>query len=168
MKWFGFILFLIGTQSFAQTFEITQFTDSLIIRDANITANPFSFGEDPLAYLKKFKPKTEKELFENNHVAGKIDTIHHFTIGQDKFSIFQVSNENTWLLTSKVITSKFKTHQGIHVGNTKTEVIQLLKAYNLKTIPDGLVLENSEYYEYFLIRFKKEKVYSIEFSGYYD
>lgn len=168
MKWLGYLLFLTSSQSLAQTFEIAHFTDSLIVQDADITLNPFSFGDEPLIYLKKFNPTIKKELFENNHVDGKIDTIHNLTIGSDKFSVFQATKTDTWLLSAEVKTSKFKTRLGIHVNQTKEEVIQLLKIYNLKSLPNCLVLENIEYSEYLLIRFRKGKVASIGFSGYYD
>lgn len=168
MKWILCLIPLISTQTFAQTFEVVEFPDSLVIRDENITVNLFSFGEDPLAKLLTFKPKIEKELFENNHVEGKIDTIHHFRIGRDKFSIFQVAKDNNWLLSANVVTQKFKTRQGICVGQHKVDVINLFKKYDLKKLPDCLVLENSEVYEFMVIRFKKGVVSSIEFDGYYD
>lgn len=168
MKWILYFLLLISTQTFAQTFEVIEFADSLVIRDENITVNPFSFGDDPLTYLKKFNPRIEKKLFENNHVEGKIDTIHNLIIGKDKFSVFQVAKDDNWLLAADILTSKFKMRQGIRVGQSKAEVIQLLNAYDLKKLPDWLVLENKEVYEYTQIRFKKGIVYSIEFLGYYD
>lgn len=71
-------------------------------------------------------------------------------------------------MSATLLTNKFKTRHGIHVGLSKKDVIQILKEFGLKSVPRVLVLEDSEIYELLTFSFKGDILSKIEFEGYVD
>ena len=162
------ILLTIATRLLSQDFELVTTGDTVTIRATNITNDPFRFGNNPLGYLQKFKPKSTYETYENNHVEGKIDTTFTLTIGKDNFKVTKWDNEENGLLNAYVTTNKFKTRLGVQIGMRKNEVVEKFSKYGLKTVHGDLVLENMEVYELLVFRFTEDKLTKIEFHGYYD
>jgi hypothetical protein len=148
--------------------------DSLIIRDENITVNPFKFGDNALNHLR-FKTGLKKPVVEvspiaNTHVPGQIDSIYTFKFKKDVFRTYKVTGvRKNFLMDADISTKRFVTKHGIKTGMKKKEITRLLSSYKIGTIPGYLVLENSEFYEYFRFKFNKRNVLKrIEFQGYFD
>jgi hypothetical protein len=51
---------------------------------------------------------------------------------------------------------------------TKTQIRNILRDYDIQTIPKYLILENIEIIEYLKLEFKMEVLKRIEFQGYFD
>lgn len=165
-------LILATAEAFGQDGEVLSKGDSLLIRDANIAINPFNFGKDPLTYLTtKVCPLTGKKtkLHKNRHVRNKVDTAFHLKFAGDKFVIYKWGREENAILRALLTTSKFSTKHGIKVGMTETDVINLLKKkYEVTSIPEHLILENSVTNQYLKIDLNGDTVSRIEFHGYID
>lgn len=168
MKYFFVLLMLITTTAVAQDFKISTFQDSTVIKDVDLAIDPFQFGENPLAQLRKFKSTISKEPVKNIHVENKVDTVYRFKIRKDNFAVYKVDETKNFLITASVRSKKFKTGQGIRTGMKKEQIEKILARYNLKNIPGCLVLENAEVYQVVILRFKKKKLMKIEFEGYFD
>lgn len=168
MKYIFIAFTLITTTSVAQNFSVKTFKDSTVVKDTNLAIDPFGFGENSLAVLKKYKAKVSKEPVKNQHVENKIDTVYRFKIKKDNFAVYKVDQQKNFLITASVRSKKFKTEQGIKTGMKKAQVEKALSRYSVKNIPGCLVLENADVYQVAILRFKKKKLKKIEFQGYFD
>ena len=153
---------------FSQDIEVLTSGDSLTIRSMSIASNPFNFGNHSLENLVKLNPKISTETVKNPHVENKIDTIFTFSLGTDKFKVYKVDKEINILTDADILTTRFKTKQGIRVGMTKREIVKLLSDYKLTSIPNHLILENLEVPEFLTFEFSKDKLTKIIFDGYID
>jgi hypothetical protein len=162
------ILLALPARLLAQDFEVITSRDSVTIRAMNITVDPFQFGENPLNYLQQFKPKQTYETYQNRHVDGKIDTAFTLTINDDTFAVVKWNEDETGLFSANVNSNKFRTNHGLHVGMAKKEVIEKLKAYEIKSIPKYLIMENLDVYELLTFTFIGDNLINIQFQGYYD
>jgi len=79
-----------------------------------------------------------------------------------------VDKEINILTDADILTTRFKTKQGIRVGMTKREIIKLLSDYKLTSIPNHLILENLEVPEFLTFEFSNDKLTKIIFDGYID
>jgi hypothetical protein len=165
---FIILLLTCTTRLFGQEIEIITTGDSTIVRATNIASNPFMFGDNPLISLLKLNPKMTIQTFNNRHVDNKVDTAFTLTIGNDSFEIYKWTETENGLLNATVTTSKFITKHGLQIGMRKTEVIEKLKKYGLKSIPGQLILENMEIYELLTLKFTGDSLTRIEFQGYMD
>jgi hypothetical protein len=112
------IIFIFGTIStFGQEKEVVLKGDSLFVHDENIATNPFTFGRDPLTYLKtkvKFsKPTIVVPTVANRHVGNDVDTTYAITFGHDSFNLYKWDKDEYALLSSEVTTERFTTRHGI-------------------------------------------------------
>jgi hypothetical protein len=167
------IIFIFGTiSSFGQDKEVVLKGDSLFVRDENIATNPFAFGRDPLTHLKtkiKFsKPTIVVATVANRHVDNDVDTTYAITFGRDSFNLYKWDKDENALLSSYVTTDRFTTRHGIKIGMTKIQIKNLLKNYDIRTIPKYLILENTEIIEYMILEFNSDILKRIEFQGYFD
>jgi hypothetical protein len=167
-------LIIISTSLLAQSKKVLLQGDTLIIRDENITTNAFKFGDNTLNHLR-FKPGLKKPVVEasaiaNVHVPGQMDSIYTFKFKKDVFRVYKVKGvRKNFLMDATINTKRFVTKHGIKTGMKKKQIISLLSSYKIGTIPGYLVLENSEFYEYFRFKFNKRNVLKrIEFQGYFD
>jgi hypothetical protein len=167
------IILILGTiKSFGQDKEVILKGDSLFVRDENIATDPFNFGLDPLTHLhtkiKFAKPTIEIGTVANRHVDNDVDTTYAIVFGPDSFNLYKWDKEENALLSSQINTDRFTTRQGIKVGMTKTQIKNILKSYDIRTIPKYLILENTEIIEYLRLEFNKDILKRIEFQGYFD
>jgi hypothetical protein len=167
-----FQLLFFSLAAFAQDNALTISGDTLMIRQTNITEDPFRFGDNPLKYLLKMrhdKPTAiKKSVVENSHVENKMDTSFDIRFGDDRFALYKWDVESNGLVSAHLKTNKFSTKQGIRIGMKKADIIKLLSAYNLTLIPRVLILEDLETAQNLTFEFRKEVLVSIEFSGYLD
>lgn len=169
MKGFCIILLLtITTRLLSQDFELIIKGDTLAIREINITNDPFHFGDNPLNYLQKFNPTTTFKTYNNIHAENKVDTTFTLTIGKDTFEIIKWHKDQNWLFGANLTTNKFRTKCGLQIGMKKNDVIQHLSRYKLKSIPEHLILEETEVYQLIIFEFSADKLTSINFLGYSD
>jgi hypothetical protein len=167
------IIFILATiSSFGQEIEVALMGDSLFVRDENIATNPYDFGRDTLRYLSSeiqfSKPTIEINIVANRHVDNDIDTTYAVTFGRDLFNLYKWDKEENALLSSEVRTDRFVTRHGIKVGMTKAQIKNLLKDYDIQTVPKYLILENIEIVEYLKLEFDKDILVSVEFQAYFD
>ena len=163
------LILISATRLLCQDVEIIASKDSLTIKSPNIATHlSFDFGKSPLNHLMKLNPKISIQTIENYHVENKVDTIFTLSIGKDKFVIYKVDEEINILLDAEIITTKFKTKQGIRVGMKKQDVLKFFTSYGVKSIPNFLILENLEYPEFVTFQFNKDTLIRIVFDGYID
>lgn len=167
----GLVIILLLTctsRLFGQEIEIRTTGDSTIVKATDIASSPFLFGGNPLSSLLKLNPNIAIQTFSNRHVDNKIDTAFTLTIGNDIFKIYKWTEAENGLLNATVTTSRFKTKHGLQIGMEKTEVIEKLDKYGLKSITGQLILENIEIYELLILKFTGDRLTRIEFQGYID
>jgi hypothetical protein len=165
-------LILVSITLWGQDKKVVIRGDSLIVRDENITSNPFNFGRDPLALLRgnaEFtRPVMKANPTSNRHVDNQVDTIFVITFEQDSFRIYKGGDNENFLLYALLKTDRFKTRHGIQVGMTKLQVRSYLEEYNLGAIPKLLILDNTEIIESISLEFREDVLTKIEFHGYSD
>jgi hypothetical protein len=82
--------------------------------------------------------------------------------------VYQLERDENALIEATLKTTQFKTKHGIQVGMSKRDVINKLTDFVLQTIPQYLMLEDTEVYEYIILRFDGDQVKQIDFVGYID
>lgn len=88
--------------------------------------------------------------------------------GRDRFGIMKWGKNENGLVSADVSTSNFKTRHGLEVGAKKNQVINKLHKYGIRKIPEYLILENLEVYEFVVLKFTGDTLSKITFQGYID
>jgi len=135
--------------------------DTLIIRDETIVNDLFGFGNDPLQYLSKQvqpRPQIEKQAIRSRLEVNQIDTAYRMAVGHDVFVVDKSSVGRNFLLHADVSTKAFKTKHGLAIGMTKADIVKTLAAYEIRSIPNYLVLEDRESVNRLVLYFDKKGV----------
>ncbi len=141
------------------TTQVTKFVDD----------DEFVFGvidnDLPISYFKSQFNLIEKQVIQNQHNPALSDTVMIFSNGKDTAN-FYVSPSNTILQEAVINSQEIVLNDSIKVG-TDDEVLK--RRFNLKSIPDSLVVKDFENSSYFLFTFQKSKIDRIVYKArYYD
>ena len=146
--------------------------DTMFIRNQEIEAREFGFGDHPLDHLRATgtpAPDISVKPYLVQYSDADRDSSHWYTvrIAADTFEIAQTPDRREFLMGATVTTDKYALATNIRIGIDKTAIARLLHIHTNNPIPSKLIIGDLDF-SYFTLLFHNDRLTEIRYEGYLD